>query len=267
MPGEGWAGGNVRVSGGEVAWRRTGGPGPPLVLAHGLTDNGLCWRRFAAAMADAFDVVMLDARGHGASTLTAGTGDPGQDIAEAIEALGLVAPVVMGHSVGGRAAAGYAAAYPDRVAKLVLEDPAFLPLPDPTAAEARRERFRRQVARFQSMTRAEILAMGRADNPGWHDDDFPDWADAKLQVQPDALPAYVRPWQDEVRRISAPCLIVHGEAARGSLVTPAIAAEARALNPSLKTVEIPGAGHNTRRENFEGVVAAVRGFLLGPLRG
>jgi pimeloyl-ACP methyl ester carboxylesterase len=79
----GWSRGRLAVTGGHLAYHRTGGGGPALVLSHGLTDNGLCWSRLAEALAPAFDVIMLDARGHGDSARTAGCADldPARDIA------------------------------------------------------------------------------------------------------------------------------------------------------------------------------------------
>lgn len=261
MPGSGWNVGATPVTGGELVYHRTGGGGPALVLSHGLTDNGLCWRRFAAEMAGDFDVIMIDARGHGASARPTAGMDPARDLAEAIDSLGLKNPIVMGHSVGARATAAYANAHPGKVRQVILEDPVFLPPADEAAAAARRARFRSQVARFQAMSHAEILAMGRKGSPGWHDDDFPAWATAKHQVDAEALPHYRAPWQEEVDRIAAPTLIVHGEPRLGSLITPSIGDEARALNPNIRTIEIAGAGHNVRRENFAGFLAAVRAFL------
>ena len=254
-----WQTGLVPVSGGRLAFHRTGGDGPPLVLSHGLTDNGLCWTRFAAALAADFDVVMLDARGHGhSSRLTPGEAhDPGRDIAEAIEHLQLAAPIVMGHSVGARASLRCAGLRPDLVSQLILEDPPLLPLIDPAKAADRREAFRRHVERFQLMSVDEIIAKGRADSPLWHPDDFPAWAAAKQQVDPEAMPVYATPWQDEIARVSAPTLLIGGDPAHGSLVTPALAQEARAINPHITVATIPGAGHNVRRENFPDFLAAV----------
>jgi N-formylmaleamate deformylase len=261
-----WLTGVVPVSGGVLAYHRTGGDLPPLVLSHGLTDNGLCWSRLASALEPEFDVVMLDARGHGASIrLRAGEEyDPVQDLAEAIDALGLESPVVMGHSVGARATAAYANRFPARVAKVILEDPPFVPLSAPSAAQSRAEKFRQQVERFQSMTEAAIVASGQATSPGWHPDDFPAWAAAKRQVDPTAMPSYSIPWQAQIDRISAPTLLIHGEAELGSLITPAIAAEATSLNPNIRALRIQGAGHNVRRENFPAYLAAVMSFLRSP---
>lgn len=258
-----WRSGRVEVSGGYLGFNRTGGPGPVLVLSHGLTDNGLCWFRLAAALASDFDIVMLDARGHGASSRISvdAPHDPGADIGEAIEGLGLRNPIVMGHSVGARATADYAGAHPGRISKVILEDPPLLAPAEPSATEARRGRFRGQVAEFQAMSEAEIIAMGKAASPLWHDDDFPDWATAKKQVDPEAFPAYGAPWQDSITRIAAPTLLLHGEADHGSLVTARRAEEAKSINPRITSVQIAAAGHNVRRENFPDYLAAVRAFL------
>ncbi len=258
-----WQSGTVAVSGGALAYHRTGGDGPPLVLSHGLTDNGLCWSRLASALEDRFDIVMLDARGHGASSRLAAAEphDPARDLAEAIQALGLTSPVVVGHSVGARATAAYANAHPGRVAKVILEDPPFLPPTDAAAVAARAAKFREHVERFRSMTEAEITTMGMTTSPKWHADDFGAWAAAKRQVDPAAFPAYANAWQAEIDRIDAPTLLVHGDAELGSLVTPALAAQAMALNANIVAVQIRGAGHNVRRENFPDYLSAVTDFL------
>jgi N-formylmaleamate deformylase len=262
-PGGTWRSGTVDVSGGRLAYHRTGGDGPKLVLSHGLTDNGLCWFRLAQALAPAFDIYMLDARGHGDSSRPSADArhEPGADIAEAIEQLGLVAPIVMGHSVGARATADCAATHPGRVSKVILEDPPFLPLPAPSAMAARQARFAKQVVTFRSLSTAEILAKGKASSPQWHDDDFPAWAEAKQQVDPGALPVYGAPWQASMAALSVPTLLIHGEVAHGSLVTAELAEEIRSINPRVDLVEIAGAGHNVRRENFTGFLRAVRRFL------
>jgi len=257
-----WSSGRVEVSGGHLAYHRTGGDGPALVLSHGLTDNGLCWQRLAEALAPDFDIIMLDARGHGdSSRMPAGGHDPAQDIAEATERLGLVRPIVMGHSVGARATASYANAHPDRVAKVILEDPPFLPLIDRAAADIRAAKFGRQVDKFRAMSEADLIGMGKAQSLLWHEDDFPAWAEAKHQVDQHAMPFYAAPWQDSLSQISVPTLLIHGDSARGSLVTPEIADEAKALNRQIVTVLVRGAGHNTRRENFPDYLSAVQAFL------
>jgi N-formylmaleamate deformylase len=259
----GWQSGTVPVAGGYLAYHRTGGSGPALVLSHGLTDNGLCWSRFATALADEFDIVMLDARGHGGSTRmpSGDTPGPGEDLAEAVEALGLARPIMMGHSVGARATAAFAAAFPDRVAMAILEDPPLLPSVNGAEMCARRARFRQHVAGLQSMSAEEIAAYGRKQSAGWHADEFVDWVEGKQQVDPEALPEFTTPWQQDFAAIAAPTLLICGEAERGGMVTPALAAEAAALSANIQAVCIEDAGHNVRRENFEDYLTAVRAFL------
>ena len=234
-----------------------------MLLSHGLTDNGLCWSRVAMALEADYDIVMLDARGHGESSrLASGEAhDPGRDIAEVIDNLGLKSPIVMGHSIGALATAAFAADYPQLAAKVILEDPPFLKAVDQSAGLARQHKFRRQVARFQTMSDAEITDMGRQLSPDWHIDEFPAWTLGKWQVDPQAMPLQFPPWQPSIEKISAPTLLIYGEPARGGLVTPDVAAEVMRINPSIRAVQIPGAGHNIRRENFDDFVSAVREFL------
>jgi pimeloyl-ACP methyl ester carboxylesterase len=103
--------------------------------------------------------------------------------------------------------------------------------------------------------------MGRVTSPSWHDDEFPAWTSAKQQVNPDALPVFASPWQGAVSRLTEPTLLICGEESRGGIATRAIVEEARALNPLLSAVQIQGAGHNIRRENFPDFLLAVRSFL------
>lgn len=258
-----WVEGRIDVPGGHIAYHRSGTQGPAVVLSHGLTDNGLCWSRTAAVLCREFDVVMLDSRGHGESSrlVDGSEHDPAADIAAAIEQLGLDRPVVMGHSMGARATARFASVYTDVPSKVVLEDPPLLAPRDDVAKEKWRAVFRDQVLELRSMTPAEITERGRTRSPKWHEDEFPHWTEAKLQVDTSVNLHDPEPWQDYVARITAPTLLIHGETGHDGIVTDAIAAEAMSLNPRIVTRCIPGAGHNVRRENFEGYIEAVLGFL------
>jgi len=262
-PGSAWRSGTVAIAQGRLAYHRTGVNARPLVLAHGLTDNGLCWSRVATALAASFDIIMLDARGHGQSSRISDGDDhdPGRDIAEAIGKLELNNVILMGHSVGARAAATCAGLIPDSISRLILEDPPLLPLGDEATREKRLLALREQVAAFQAMSDAEIATKGKASSPLWHEDEFPAWSASKKQFDPAAYPRYTQTWQQTLSHICAPTLLIYGEAARGSLVTPAIANEATTLNPHLRTIQISGAGHNVRRENFSDYLAAVQEFL------
>lgn len=97
-----------------IAWERRGS-GPPLLLVHGITDNRRSWDPMVDDLAADHEVVTMDLRGHGDSA----TADDYSlmrmvtDLVEVCVALGLEAPALVGHSLGGllvTAAGGPAAA-------------------------------------------------------------------------------------------------------------------------------------------------------------
>lgn len=243
---------------------------PALVLLHGITDSGLCWPRVVKALAAEYDMILPDARGHGLSDKPA-TGyapqDHAADVAGLIRSLGLHRPVVIGHSMGAAVAAVLAALYPELAAAVILEDPPFR---NTTAGEtieqraAAAEEWRKQIVERQTHTAAEIIAMRKAEQPRWADEEFPDWAVAKQQVSP-AVVGFVAaeriPWQDVARRIACPALLITADPAEGAIVTPEVAAEALSLMPRGRVVHIATAGHNIRRDQFDAYMAAVKAFL------
>jgi pimeloyl-ACP methyl ester carboxylesterase len=83
----------------------------------------------ARALADDYDVVMPDARGHGDSGAPEDGyryDDLAADVVGLMDALDLSAPVLLGHSMGGLTAALVASENPGRLRGLVLADPTFL---------------------------------------------------------------------------------------------------------------------------------------------
>lgn len=100
---------------------------PTLVLVHGLDSTRHTWAPFIADSQGKWNVLAVDQRGHGDSPL----GDEREysvatvvaDIHAVLEAQEKGRKVVMlGHSMGGKIAMAYAAAHPDRLAALVIED-------------------------------------------------------------------------------------------------------------------------------------------------
>jgi pimeloyl-ACP methyl ester carboxylesterase len=132
---------------------------------------------------------------------------------------------------------------------------------DAEAAAKRLARFKDQVKQLKDMTEAELMGLGRRQSPTWEAQEFPAWIASKQQVSRNALPILPTPWQDDIRRIRAPTLLIYGDAEQGSLVGVAAAREARDLNKDLRALRIEGAGHNVRRENFPAYLLAVRSFL------
>lgn len=265
-----WSSGDVTANGIRIHYHRTGGAKPPLVLNHGATDNGLCWTRVARALEADYDVIMPDARGHGLSEAPAdgySSRERAADLAGLIEALGLQQPTVGGHSMGAQTAFRFAADYPHLLRRAILEDPGFRSANSAPAAN-RPSPLRQWVQELRPLGRDAIIARGRERSPSWDPAEFEPWADAKVQVSSAFLdrlgPSPTQnepPWQELVPKITCPVLLVTADPEKGAIVTPEAAAEAARLNPRFKVVRLRGAGHNIRREQFDGFLAAVRSFL------
>ena len=100
-----------------------GSPGPAVVLIHGLTGRAALWSDVATRLADeGYHVIAPDLRGHGTSprpgnySLEAHTAD----VVHLLESTGPAC--LVGHSLGGAVAWHVAAARPDVVRCLVIED-------------------------------------------------------------------------------------------------------------------------------------------------
>jgi pimeloyl-ACP methyl ester carboxylesterase len=122
----------VPVAGGELTVR-VWGDGPRTVLAlHGITANHLAWRGVAERLPVGIRLVAPDLRGRGDSRLPGpyGMAAHAADAVAVLDALGVHAAVVAGHSMGAFVALVLADRYPDRVARLLLVD-GGPPLPMP----------------------------------------------------------------------------------------------------------------------------------------
>jgi lipase len=105
---------------------------PPLVCLHGVTGHGERFKQLAEERwAASFRVIAPDLRGHGRSgweppwSFSTHVGD----LVETMDALGIAQADWLGHSFGGRLVLELAAAYPQRLRRAVLLDPAIDVLP------------------------------------------------------------------------------------------------------------------------------------------
>lgn len=107
----------VEVCPGVAIAHERSGSGPPLVLVHGITESRRSWDPLVPLLAEHFDVVSVDLRGHGESTKTApfDVGTLAADITELTALLRLDRPLLIGHSLGGVVSAMAAAVDPPAV--------------------------------------------------------------------------------------------------------------------------------------------------------
>jgi N-formylmaleamate deformylase len=265
-----WQANDVEANGIHLHYTRTGGAKPPVVLAHGFSDNGLCWTPVAEALAATYDIIMVDARGHGLSTAPQqgyASDDHAADLAGVIRTLGLQRPAVLGHSMGAAATLALAGTYPDLVGSILLEDPPLRWLTEAETAgfDPAREASRRAwITGLQSKTRAELIADQRAQTPHWSAAELEPWADAKLQLSLNVLNrplATTLDWPATVQQITCPALLITADPARGAIVSAEDAAALQALVPQLRIAHILEAGHSIRRDQFARYMDAVRAFL------
>ena len=259
----------VRANGLQFHCYRRRADRPCVLLLHGLTDNGLCWLPVIEALADDYDLVAPDARGHGLSDAPEhgyAAADHAADVVALIRALGLRQPVVIGHSMGGMVATLVAAGHADLVRAAIFEDPAWFDAGQ-QPAELRRQRaaeWRAELLANQQLTTDTLMAKGRADHPAWSVAELQPWSVAKHQARPQVL-EYIEhepaDWRASVGALRTQALLITGEASHGVIISPELAQEAQALNPLLRVARVPSAGHSIRRDNFDAYMAAVRAFL------
>lgn len=256
-----WFAGDVIANGIKIHCHRTGGDKPAVVMVHGTADNGACWVRVARALAQDYDVIAYDRRGHGLSDAPASGysfEDQAPDLAGLISALDLARPRVIGHSGGAAIAAAAAAKYPDLLACVVLGDPPWVRSREDW--EAMCSRLRPWFLGLRSRARGQWIARLRESHPDRPEEEVVLWVDSKLQVHPNVVQEFEQaelPWRDTVRQITCPILLVTGD----GIITPQVAQEAADLWREGSVVRFDGAGHDVHRDRYDRYIEVVKAFL------
>jgi pimeloyl-ACP methyl ester carboxylesterase len=142
---DGWSDGYVYANGVRLHYYHAKpAPGKPvIVMVHGVTDIGLCWTTLTWKLEEAYDIYMLDTRGHGLSDPFTPSDDGTtlvKDVIAFVESMKFEKPILMGHSMGAATLIRLGAEYPDLPKALILLDPGLgrvgprPPRPSETAA-------------------------------------------------------------------------------------------------------------------------------------
>lgn len=266
---------HVTVNGISLCYYRTGGGKPPIVMAHGMTDMGLCWTRVAEGLRHKYDVILYDARGHGQSATSAEGHDPlqrAEDLRALLETLGIRAALLLGHSMGAMSVGLLAARYPELVRAVVLEDP---PLPQSltealtpeqlAASQSAWLRWKNEVVQNRNKKLEELVSACRRQSPWWHDSEVGPWAASKLLVSPDVFstaPLETSDWWQCLGTMTHPTLIISADVNRGALVGERASEQLKTTLPDNATfVRLPGAGHNIHREQFDRYMSLTTDFF------
>lgn len=258
-----WMSGICEANGINIHYLRTGRRKPPVVLLHGLTGSGACWMPLARALEGEYDVVMPDARGHGHSSKPLNGyryENHAGDVIGLIQGLGLAAPVVLGHSMGGMTAAVAASQMGKGIRAVILADPTFL------SPQRQREVHEsdgvEQHRRLLRLNKNDLLAQERARHPHRSPELIERLAEARLQTQIAAFDVLTPPnpeYHALVSTIGVPILLVIGD--KGAVVSLETALELQKLNPHLRVEQIQGAGHGLPYDQPDRFEAVVRSFL------
>jgi pimeloyl-ACP methyl ester carboxylesterase len=265
--------GFVHVNNIRLHFYRTGGNKPPIILSHGLADNGLCWIPVVNKLMKTFDLIMVDARGHGLSDISPtnySVDTMTNDLAELIQELDLEKPALIGHSMGAQITAHLAALHPSLVSCSILEDPGFgikFNLPRFILARVFKLMYKRMLVNpAKNLSKEELKEKCRKENPTWSEEEIHPWAVSKKQFgqnEPERIlnsliDSFQMDWKDIVRKIKSPFLLLISDK---GMTSQKAALEVSQLNARGKWVQISNAGHNIRRENFNDFMKAVLDFL------
>jgi len=240
-----------------------GGAGEPIVLVHGLMGRGTTWSRQLPWLTALGEVYTYDAPWHRGRDVA----DPHpisterfvDDLAEAVAALGRPAAIV-GHSMGGLHSWCLAAARPELVRALVVEDmaPDFMgrttgpwepwlrALPVEFASEQQvLDEFGPVAGRYF------VEAFDRTET-GWR---LHGWTERWIEIAAQwGLRDYWRQW----RAVRVPTLLIEA----GNSVTPAGQMERMHATASRSTyLRVPGAGHLVHDDAPREYRSAVEPFL------
>ena len=264
----------VNVNGIKLHYYRTGGDKPPLVLAHGITDDGMCWSPVAEILAEDFDVIMVDARGHGKSdapedgyTLQ----NLGTELAGLMRALEFDKPFILGHSMGAITALVAAGLYPSLPRAILLEDPPpfWMNAVGTSRDESFKIGFATWINAIKRKTRDELLSECREQNPAWSESEIEPWINSKHRVSPKVTALIDPPDMISIdmpnlfKKITCPTLFISAETKRGAASSEKDINQIKTYIPHMRATHIADAGHNIRREQFATYLESIQTFMKG----
>jgi len=257
--------------------------GPPILFLHGVSRIGRDFAPLFPALTNFWQVHTLDHRGHGLSGRVPGAyrvADYVRDAAAVVRTFHV--PVVLfGHSLGAVTAAAVAAAEPDRVRAVVLEDPpsaAFLAKLDKTMYYPQFVEVQKLAGQNRAVADiARDLANIPLPQPNGTTARLGDFRDSSMlrfsaRCLPELDPSVFDPlldgtWFDGYdedaiwKGIKCPVLLLRGEEARGGMLPTVDANRMVATIADCTRIDVRGVGHLIHWLAIEECVRLLLGFL------
>jgi len=260
-----WTSGFVKSNGNELFFTRTGGSKPPVLLAHGGSDDAGCWLDFVELLEKDFEVIMYDALGHGNSSRSTKDMklDLVSDMENVIRELKLRKPAIWGHSLGAATTVGYAAKHSDETGLIILED---VPWFDDPKYDIRDREKSYTIQGLQEGTLLDAIELSKRAHPRHMDSIHERWALSKMKFDVgfsmhDLQSMIYVNWEELASKIKCPTLILTADNDLGAIVSPEVAVKALSILPDAQWNYFPGAGHTIRYEQPKLVMGVVLNFL------
>ncbi len=296
---DGWSDGYVYANGIRIHYyHATPAPGKPvMVMVHGLSDIGLSWTTLTWKLQGAYDIYMMDTRGHGLSDPFTPSDDGDtlvKDVVAFLHAMKFEKPILMGHSMGAATVMKLGAEQPNLAKAIIMLDPILRPFgpppppppaPAPSTAASDQPKpsstpsppapapDRRPGGRFgtpesliatNNSSFDELVATCHRQTPKWDIVDCQYWALSKKQyhgaytTEAQEVMSGVMRIGDSLAKITVPALILKADA------TPDVCKfneETARVMQHGKLVHIDGAGHNLHHDELKRTMEVLNEFL------
>ena len=277
-----WLEEDIQTNGIRHHYYRTGGEKPPMVLLHGFQESALCWLRVAKVLERDYDLILVDARGHGRSDRISSGFSPElltEDAAGVIRALELERPTVLGFSMGGDTAIRLAATHPQLVHSVLVggssdKQPDGQALLNSEGYQAWYKSWLTWLENLKTQTHEERLLSTLAQLPPGSplpsEDEYVPMVDANAHVDLDLARLGNNLWSQAgdqfaetkamLQHITCPVLLMYS----GYFPVPGAPQTLReepSEQPNVKIVRFENAGHLIYRDRFDQFVDVVKTFL------
>lgn len=266
---------SVALSAGTTAYEYADGEGDPVVLVHGFSVPSVIWDNTFAALNNADRAVLrYDLFGRGYSDRPDAKYNSELYVSQLKELVDKLLPgkkiILCGLSMGGAISVAFTDKYPDKVAKVILIDPAGFPMPAPGVTKLIKvpgigTYFGRLFARramAQGLPENFVAAVPpRVTEESLKQIDYAGYADAIVSTVRHMDMTGMEPAYRRVGEKKIPTLLIWGK--KDKIIPFANAALVKKAIPGAEVLELENAGHIPTVDEDKKVHAVIREFLAG----